>query len=135
MKVLLDTNVLISAFVFGGVAKELLLKLFSAKASIYVSEYVDAEFLAILHRKWALQADEIYSLFHELDFIFCKSVEVELGVLRDKKDIPVLSDAIHHQIPIIVSGDKDFLEAEIDNPIIISPHDMLEFLKHNEKPL
>ena len=44
MKIMLDTNVLISAFVFGGKAGELLQELFKSKHYIYVSEYVDKEF-------------------------------------------------------------------------------------------
>lgn len=48
MKVLIDTNVLISAFVFGGQPRELLLKLFEIGAVVYVSEFIDNEFRAKL---------------------------------------------------------------------------------------
>ena len=49
-----------------------------------------------------------------------------LGQLRDKKDIPVLSDAIYHGVNILLTGDKDFLETDIATPKIISPSDLLE---------
>ena len=44
MKILLDTNVLISAFVFGGKAGQLLEKLFDSDFELLVSDYVDEEF-------------------------------------------------------------------------------------------
>lgn len=94
MKIMLDTNVLISAFVFGGKVREVLATLFETDCDIYVSEYVDEEFL---------------------------------GQLRDAKDIPVLSDAIYHGADILLTGDKDFLEADIETPQIISPAELLEF--------
>ena len=44
MKILLETNVLISAFVFGGKAGQLLEKLFDSDFELLVSDYVDREF-------------------------------------------------------------------------------------------
>ena len=43
---MLDTNVLISAFVFGGTAGRLLKKLFDADFDLLISDYVDKEFCA-----------------------------------------------------------------------------------------
>ena len=44
MKILLDTNVLISAFVFGGKAGQLLEKLFDSDFELLVSDYVNKKF-------------------------------------------------------------------------------------------
>lgn len=52
MKIMLDTNVLISAFVFGGKAGRLLQKLFDSEHELYVSDYVDQELKAKLQMKW-----------------------------------------------------------------------------------
>ncbi|MDD5942745.1 hypothetical protein [Fibrobacter sp.] len=46
MRILLDTNVLISAFVFGGTAGRLLEKLFDGDFDLLISDYVDKEFCA-----------------------------------------------------------------------------------------
>ena len=126
MKVMLDTNVLISAFIFGGKVRKALIELFETDCDIYVSEYVDKEFKRILQEKWSNRADKIYSLYRSMDFIFCPSTSETLGNLRDEKDIPVLSDAIYHGVDILLTGDKDFLEAGIETPKIISPSELLE---------
>lgn len=128
MKIMLDTNVLISAFVFGGKAGALLNRLFESEHILYVSEYIDQEFKEKLEDKWPDKVQKIYSLYRRLDICFCKSINERLGSLRDEKDIPVLSDAIYHEIDVILSGDKDFLEAELEKPLIYSPSMMLEYL-------
>ncbi|MBR1376082.1 MAG: hypothetical protein IJ566_08370 [Cardiobacteriaceae bacterium] len=45
MKILLDTNVLISAIVFGGLPRKLLLDLFANRQQqLFISSYIDQEF-------------------------------------------------------------------------------------------
>lgn len=132
MKILLDTNVLISALVFGGQAGKLLNILFSSEHELFVSEYIDKEFKAKLDIKWPSKADQIYQLYRQLDFHFCESTNKTLGNLRDQKDIPVLSDALYHGIDLILTGDKDFLESGLDHPLIYSPTMMLEYLEHSK---
>lgn len=128
MKILLDTNVLISALIFGGQTGTLLNMLFESEHELYVSDYIDREFKDKLEQKWPQKAEEVYCLYRKLNINFCSSSEEILEKLRDKKDEPVLSDAIHHKIDVILSGDRDFLEAEIERPLIFSPAMMLEYL-------
>ena len=133
MRVLLDTNVLISAFVFGGAAGRLLEKLFDGDFELLVSDYVEKEFCAKIEEKWPDKFDQVYSLYKELPFIFCESSSVCEGSLRDPKDIPVLSDALFHQVDVILSGDKDFLEADLEYPLVLSPATMLDFLEKKNR--
>ena len=53
MKIMLDTNVLISALVFGERTGRLLNMLFESEHELYVSEYIDQEFKEKL-MKWIL---------------------------------------------------------------------------------
>ena len=129
MKILLDTNVLISAFIFGGQSGHLLSRLFESEHQLYVSDYIDQEFKRKLEDKWPEKVDQVYGLYHQMDIIFCESTKEILGQLRDAKDIPVLSDARYHHIDVILTGDKDFLEAELEYPLIYSPAMLLEYLK------
>ena len=126
MRIMLDTNILISAFVFGGKVRDVLKILFDMKCKLYISEYVDAEFKDILNKKWSNRAEKIYSLYRSMDFVFCSSRTETFGHLRDEKDIPVLSDAIYHNVDILLTGDKDFLEAGIETPQVVSPSELLE---------
>lgn len=130
---MLDTNVLISALIFGGKAGKLLGLLFDSEHELYVSEYIDQEFKEKLEQKWPCKAELVYELYRKLNIHFCSSSKELFGSLRDSKDIPVLSDAIYHNIDLILSGDKDFLEAGLKYPLIYSPAMMLEYLESKQE--
>lgn len=51
--------------------------------------------------------------------------ESEKGI-RDIKDRPILRAAIASGVDYLLTGDKDFLEAGIDKPIIINSTDFME---------
>ena len=133
MKIMLDTNVIISALVFGGKVRRLLNLMTELSWEVGASEYVDNEFKRILKEKWADRAEKIYSEYEKLNIIKFKSTDKILGDLRDKKDIPILSDAIFNEVDVLLTGDKDFLESDIDTPLIISPTELLEFLNSREE--
>ena len=59
MKTMLDTNVLISALVFGGRTGRLLNMLFESDHELYVSEYIDQEFKEKLNEKWPDKAERV----------------------------------------------------------------------------
>ena len=129
MKIMLDTNVIISALIFGGKAGKLLEMLFDSQHRLYVSEYIDKEFREKLEEKWPDKAEKVYSLYRTLDIQFCDSAKETVGdAIRDKKDLQVLSDALYHRMDIILTGDKDFLEAELEKPLIYSPWMMYDYL-------
>ena len=135
MKIMLDTNVLISAFVFGGKTGELMVRLFHSEHELYVSEYIDREFKDKLISKWPNKANKVYSLYRRLNIHFCESTGQPAGKLRDIKDIPILSDALYHGVDLILSGDKDFLEAGLERPLVYSPSMMLDYLESNQSEI
>lgn len=128
MKIMLDTNVLISALVFGGKARTILLRLIASNHEIYISDYVSEEFSSKIFLKWGDRAEKIVLAYRNLPVHFCESSNQILGKLRDIKDIPVLSDALYHGVDVILTGDKDFLEADIKRPLILSLKMIEEYL-------
>ena len=88
MRILIDTNVLISAFVFGGKAGKLMELLFDSSHEILVSAYVDAEFKAKLEQKWADKAEKVYSLYRTLPFNFAKVPQFKRGRFVMRKTFP-----------------------------------------------
>ena len=44
-----------------------------------------------------------------------------------------LSDALFHNVDIILSGDKDFIEAELEHPLVISPSMLYDYLISQKK--
>lgn len=128
MKIMIDTNVLISSLVFGGMPKQLIGKLLLMGHDLYISDYVYQEFTDKLHLKWPQKESRLLQIYHDMDFIHCPSTNKVLGEIRDKKDIPVLSDAIYNNVDILLTGDRDFLESNIIHPLIFSPRMLMEYL-------
>ena len=73
MKIMLDTNVLISALVFGGKTRNVLLTLVGTNHKIYVSDYVMKEFSEKMYLKWPNKADKLLEVVHKMPFYFCES--------------------------------------------------------------
>ena len=131
MKILIDTNVLISAFAFGGKPLKLIRRLLLGNHILIVTSYVVGEFHEIVRRKWPARANELYARFLKADFLFLQSSAAQYGSLRGKKDIPVLSDAVYYNVDVILSGDKDFLEAGLERPAVKSVAELWDFLGYD----
>lgn len=67
MKIMLDTNVLISALVFGGKTRILLENLVLSEHEIFVSEYVCNEFSEKLEEKWLDKSEKLISIFRKMN--------------------------------------------------------------------
>lgn len=138
MKVLVDKNILISTFVFGGPTGKLFDALFDSDIEILVSEYVDSEFKEKLSQKWPDKSEKLVYILETVTLnlfqgLFNRRFRNEFGMtlnrlIRDKKDVPVLSDAIFNNADVLLTGDNDFLDSDIEKPLIFSPKMMIDFL-------
>lgn len=70
MKIMIDTNVLISSLVFGGMPKQLIGKLLLMGHDLYISDYVYQEFTDKLHLKWPQKESRLLQIYHDMDFIY-----------------------------------------------------------------
>lgn len=131
MRIMLDTNFLISAFAVGGKIRKIFNLLLATNWEIIITEYVDSEFRRVVNKKFSKKAAGIIANYEKNNFEIYPSTDKVFGTLRDKKDIPILSDAIFHNVDILLTGDRDFLESSIKNPLIVSPAFLFEYLNKN----
>ena len=52
--------------------------------------------------------------------------EATEGKIRDVKDRPILRAAIRAGADVLLTGDKDFLEAGLEKPIVLTPAEFLQ---------
>ena len=125
MKVMIDTNVIISAALFpNGKAAKAFFKAMMPPYEPIVCDYIVDE----LHRKFQEKFPEKQTeleafLFLALSFMEIvktpeDAVEAESKV-RDIKDRPILRAALDAHADLFLTGDKDFLESSITDPRII----------------
>lgn len=63
MTILVDTNVLISALVYGGKPLRLLVKLVEAGHTLCITSYIDSEFHDIVELKWPQKMRDIFQKY------------------------------------------------------------------------
>lgn len=112
MKVVFDTNILVSALVFpGGRAESALRRIIEGKDQLIISKPILDELLGVLARKFSRDAEE---LAHVAVFLSELSIVVKprrkLAVLADEPDNRILECALSGRADAIVTGDKALLE-------------------------
>ena len=132
MRVMIDTNIFISAVLFpSGKTYSALKKALVSPYQPVTCDYVIDE----LHRKFNEKFPErITELDAFLDVALSvieivKTPDVIVkaeGLIRDKKDRPILRAALDTGADLFLTGDKDFLESSVTDPRIISVSQFLE---------
>ena len=131
MKIMLDTNIIISAALFpNGKVSEAFYKAMISPYQPYVCDYVVDELHRKFQEKFPTKVTELEAfLFNALKFIkVVETPEEKLSVeyaIRDPKDRPILRAAIDSGMDLFITGDKDFLESSITDPRIISVSEFL----------
>lgn len=114
MRVVLDTNVLLAAFLTEGLCWKLLLKANRGEYILFTSPYILNEFKSKLSGKFAFSVEEVRESMHLLAEISQdidpekQGIQVK-GVCRDKKDDQILACGIASEADFLVTGDSDLL--------------------------
>ena len=132
MKILIDTNVLISAALNpNGTPYKAYVKAVSYPNSGMICEQNIDELRRIFNRKFPSKLnalDEFIALaFPALEIVPTPETETENeSKIRDIMDKPIFRAAVNAGADIILTGDKDFLEADTDHPKAYTPADFLK---------
>ena len=112
MKVVFDTNILVSALVFpGGRAEAALLRIIEEHDQLLLSKPILDELLGVLARKFARDAEELARtalLLSELALTV--RPRQKLHVVKDEPDNRVLECALAGRADAIVTGDRALLQ-------------------------
>lgn len=128
MKILIDTNILISAVLFPNSR--------IAKVVIYVSDFYEIvltqqiieEFRRIINKKFSSKIDCIEELLNELDYELLETNYLDKIKMRDPNDEPILNAALSNDVDFILTGDNDFLCLKISKPRCVNVNDLIEIL-------
>lgn len=123
MKVLLDTSFLYSALFHPNPQFNAILDFVFAEHTVLIPEYVADEIVrkAIQRRPDALDAVYAFLRTARIDNVTQDEVPDSQITNRDINDQQILDAAIHHDVEVLISSDKDFAALEIDRPRIFRP--------------
>jgi putative PIN family toxin of toxin-antitoxin system len=132
MRVVLDTNVLISALLFGGNPREILGRAIRGELKLCISESILSELGAVLQRpKFGFPPAIVNQIVTELGAIselVRPSEQIRL-IEADEADNHVLECAVEARAEYIVSGDAHLLELKEYRSIqVVSPQKFLALL-------
>ena len=110
MRLVLDSNVLIAAFISRGLCSEIL-EVCLKKHEIVLSDFISSEIKENLIRKFHLPMADVEEYLHVLSLHADTIQPPRLGKLvsRDPKDDAVLATAMAGRAAYLVTGDKDLL--------------------------
>ena len=131
MRVLIDTNVLVSAVLFPqGLARKALIDAVEGEADAVVCDYSITELYEVFDRKFPAEVGLLPQFMAYLaSGVTIVSTpdhaEPDEPVLRDPKDQPILSAARAADADLILTGDKDLRDAGLTRPKAVDPRDFL----------
>ena len=135
MKIVLDTNVIISAFVTRGVCADLY-EYCLKEMTIFASTFLLDEVEMVLVKKLKFsnkQARQIKKLY----LTHCKLVtpaSLPAKVFKDKTDIPILGTAKAGKVDFLVTGDEDLVNLKKYSSFrILLPKDFIKLIIRNSK--
>ena len=134
MRVMIDTNIFISAALFpNGAAAEALYKAMMPPYQPVVCDYVIDEVPRKFQEKFPNKLVELEAFFYTAIPVFTIVTTPEEAVaaeakIRDPKDRPILRAALNAGADLFLTGDMDFLESSIEDPRIISVRSFLEMV-------
>ncbi|MBC6432870.1 putative toxin-antitoxin system toxin component, PIN family [Nostoc sp. HG1] len=124
MKVVIDTNVLVSAVLKGRVPRNVIQFIFDNPDWQWIaSEEIIVEYKEVLSRSKFKLTDQVRGEWFEIIDTFLTLIDVnfEVDFPRDRKDAKFLACAMAAEADFLITGDSDFNQAQtLVNTTIIS---------------
>ena len=133
MRVLIDTNVLISAALSANsVPFRAYVKAASYPNHGLICEQNVDEMKRIFNKKFPTRLTSLDKFLSvallSLELVPIPTEEdISETQIRDVNDRPILRAAIEAKVDVLLTGDKDFLESGVKNPKIMTPAEFLQY--------
>ena len=129
MRIMLDTNVLVSALLFPGQKMNALMGKVTTDHQLVLSSYIVDELFGVPQRKFPDKVETVDTLLSQLPYELIytpKQLKPDLFEIRDVKDYPILYSAITDDVDVFITGDDDFRDIDVEKPEIVTPAEFLD---------
>lgn len=128
MRVVADSNIFVSALLFGGKPAELLRAAEDGRCVLVVSEQILSEVAEVFARKFRREENWVATALERIQATAELSVPtMQLLACADPDDNRILEAAVEGRADCIVSGDKHLLRMKVFRGIeILTPNEFLE---------
>ena len=120
LKVVLDTNILVSAIVFGGKPRQILSLVLEQKIQAIISPVLLTELVEILTKKFLMSSNDLRLIEKQIrdKFTIVQPKKI-IKVLKDEPDNRVLEAALTGNCQCIITGDRELLVLSVFKEIKI----------------
>ena len=129
MRIMLDTNVLVSALLFPSERMNRMMECVSSAHNLVLSSFVVDELRDVVAEKFPSKVSAVDRFLANANYELVYTPEVVpegLFEIRDKEDYPVLYTAMVGDIDVLITGDNDFTEVKVEKPVICTPAVFME---------
>ena len=127
-RIVLDTNVIISAILFGGKPRQVLDTVLTGRTSAVISPLLLAELSEVMHKKFPFHAAEFEYIQEQIQSEFeLIHPHQTIHILHDEPDNRVLEAALEGKCHYIITGDRELLALATYKKVnIITPETFLQ---------
>ena len=129
MRIMLDTNILVSALLFPSERMNRMMEYISSVHSLVLSSFVIDELKDVMAEKFPTKTAVVDRFLSKANYEFVytpEEIPEGLFEIRDADDYPVLYSAMAEDIDILITGDNDFAEVEVERTVICTPAVFME---------
>lgn len=124
IRVLVDTNVIISALLFPNSTPARALQVVLDEHRLVLTQWIIDELHEVVDRKRPDLLGALDELLSELQYELASPGKSGIGI-DDPDDQPILDAALASAVDVILTGDKHFLTLDLDLPRILTARDFL----------
>jgi putative PIN family toxin of toxin-antitoxin system len=124
MRIMFDTNVLISLMLFPNERFNGMMEYVFREHKLVLSSLIVEELCEVVKEKFPKKAKAVDRLLSKMSYELVyapKELKSGLFEIRDKTDYPVLYMAVIEDVDVFITGDKDFKDVKLEKPEILSP--------------
>ena len=125
---MLDTNILISVLLFPSERMNQMMDYIFKNHELVLSSYVVEELKDVVNRKFPKKAGAVDTLLAKMSYEYVytpETIDESLFSIGDMKDYPVLYTAILEDVDVLITGDKDFEDVDVERPEIMTPGEFI----------
>jgi len=127
MKVMIDTNVLISAIYSPSSYPAKVVRYAADHHTIVLCNHIIQECQYIFEKKFPSDTPVLLKLLSSIDYQLADESQRSCFLISDLKDQPILNAACSAKVDMLVTGDKHFSNLDIPNMQILTPHEFCRF--------
>lgn len=136
VRIVVDTNLFISAIVFGGLPRKLLDLVAEDRVIVVIAEEILTEIRRIIAVKFSAFLPDLAKVERLLDeyAVWVRLGTISLSVSRDSDDDKFIETAIVGNCQFIVSGDRDLLDLKMYKGVkIVNAAEFLSLVKTSDQ--